>query len=183
MTEETDRLYERVLVLRSQTGDEAAFEELMGRYHRRLGYYLRRMLPQTVNAEDILQDVWFDVFRGIAKLSDCGAFAAWLYQIARNRAYRELRKRPSPGSMIDISQIESVQDPGEFSPEDAEQVHWALDQLSPEHREVLVLRFIEDMTYEAIAAVTRFQIGTVKSRIHYAKHELRRIMRTTEDDG
>lgn len=182
MTEETDRLYERFLVLRSQTGDESAFEELVGRYHRRLGYYLRKILPQTVNPDDILQDVWFDVFRGIGKLSDSGAFTAWLYQVARNRAYRELRKRPPPESISEMDMIENVRETSDFSLDDAEQIHWGLEQLSTEHREVLVLRFLEEMTYEEIASITGCQIGTVKSRLHYARNELSRIINRTKND-
>jgi RNA polymerase sigma-70 factor, ECF subfamily len=57
--------------------------------------------------------------------------------------------------------------------DDAESVHAALDELAPEHRDVLVLRFLEDMTYEDIARVTGCPIGTVRSRIHYAKRALR----------
>src|SRR2546430_16872895 len=74
-----DRIYQRLLVLRCQTGDEAAFAEIVGLYHPRLRRFLRRMLDDDVHAaDDALQDVWFDVFRGVGKLRDGGAFAPWL---------------------------------------------------------------------------------------------------------
>jgi RNA polymerase sigma-70 factor (ECF subfamily) len=121
--------------------------------------------------------VWFDVYRGVARLADPGAFPAWLYRIARHRALGELRKtRQHLSSLegIDLAGEEGEDD--DFSAEDAVRVHAALGRLAPEHREVLLLRFIEGMTYEDIARVTGCRLGTVRSRIHYAKRALRRVM-------
>ena len=73
MTDTTDRLYETVLVLRCQAGDEAAFAELVERYQPRLRYFLRKMLRDVQGAEDALQDVWLDVFRAVSRLADVGA--------------------------------------------------------------------------------------------------------------
>ena len=67
----------------------------------------------------------------------------------------------------------------DFESEDAQMVHAALNQLPTEQREVLLLRFIEDMSYEEIARVTACPVGTVRSRIHYAKHALRRVLERT----
>jgi len=171
MTNSADRLYERVVVLRCQAGDDAAFEELVGIYSQRLRYYLRKMLREADRAEDVLQDVWLQVLRGLPRLVDPGAFPAWLYRIARDRAYGELRKARHTHPLEEADLIdESGSDVGV---DDAEFVHAALDELAPEHREVLVLRFLEDMSYEDIAQVTGCPLGTVRSRIHYAKRALR----------
>jgi len=171
MTNSADRLHERVLVLRCQGGDEAAFEELVGNYSQRLRYYLRKMLRDGDRAEDILQDVWLQVLRGLARLADPGAFPAWLYRIARDRVYRELRERRSPLRLVEEMDF-AAETGDDLRSEDAESIHAALDRLAPEHREVLVLRFLEDMTYEDIAGVTGCPVGTVRSRIHYAKRAL-----------
>src|SRR5439155_20160187 len=93
MTDTTDRLYETVLVLRCQAGDDAAFTELVERYQPRLRYYLRKLLFGVREPDDVLQEIWFDVFRAIPRLIDAGAFRAWLYRIAHDRALRELRGR------------------------------------------------------------------------------------------
>src|SRR4051812_19964917 len=93
MTDAADRLYERVLVLRCQARDEASFEEVVARYTPRLRYYLRRMLGDLQSAEDALQEVWLDAFRGLPGLVEPGAFPAWIYRLARDRAFRELRRR------------------------------------------------------------------------------------------
>jgi RNA polymerase sigma-70 factor (ECF subfamily) len=96
MTEFADRLAERVLVLRCQAGDDAAFEQLVVQFSPRLRYFLWRMLGKPFCIEDVLQDVWIQVFRGLSSLADAGAFRTWLYRIARDRAYREFRKRSPP---------------------------------------------------------------------------------------
>src|SRR5262249_60009676 len=96
MADPRDWLYERVLVLRCQGGDGDAFAELVERYQPRLRYYLRKMIREAHAAEDALQDVWLDVFRSVPRLAEAGAFRAWLYRVARDRAFRELRKRRPP---------------------------------------------------------------------------------------
>jgi len=178
MADPEKRLYEQVLVLRCQTGDETAFAQLVERYGPRLRYYLQKAFGRRDGAEDAWQDVWFTVFRKVRDLADPGAFTTWLYRIARRRAHSVLRqRRPSFRSMEEAEQVTdpSAEDTN-FSPEEGLRIHAALDELTLEHREVLVLRFLEDMAYEDIAAVTGCQIGTVKSRLYYAKRALRGIL-------
>ena len=177
MTNSADRLYERVLLLRCQAGDQAAFEELVGDYSPRLRYYLRKMLRKVDRTEDVLQDVWLEVLRGLPTLADPGAFPAWLYRIARNRACREFRERRPLRPLEDMDLAQETGD--DIRLEDAEHIHAALNELASEHREVLVLRFLEGMTYEAIARVTGCPVGTVRSRIHYAKLALRCALERT----
>jgi RNA polymerase sigma-70 factor (ECF subfamily) len=95
MNDLADKLYERVLVLRCQTGDGAAFGELVERFADRLRYFVRSLLgrERQADSEDVLQDVWLDVHRSIATLDDPGAVAAWLYKVASYRTIRHLRKR------------------------------------------------------------------------------------------
>jgi RNA polymerase sigma-70 factor (ECF subfamily) len=186
MNDPTDRIYEQVLVLRCQTGDSAAFGELVERYSARLRYYVRTLLGKErhADAEDMLQDVWLDVHRSIATLADPGAIVAWLYQVARYRSVRYLRKRVVQTRPIDDSQADrEIAREVDFSVEDALAIHLALDGLAPEHREVLVLRFLEEMSYEGIATVTGCPVGTVRSRIHYAKLALRRALETNDHDA
>jgi len=181
MSDTTDRLYERVLVLRCQAEDETAFAELVERYQPRLRYYLRKMLRDGHAAEDALQEVWLDVFRGIGRLLDAGAFRAWLYRIARARALRRFRQRQPVTQPLDEDIVEDESDETPFTAEDVERVHAGLDVLGPDHREVLVLRYIETMSYEEIAGVLGCRVGTVRSRLHYAKRALRAILERKTD--
>ena len=182
--EQLDRLYERLLVLRCQAGDSAAFTEVVARYTPRLRVYLRQMLDRDAHgAEDALQEVWLDCFRSVGRLADAGAFAAWLYRIARDRAYRILRRRG-------LVRTSSIADAGEIVAADeydldgqaarAALVHASIERLPHEQREVLLLRFIGEMSYEQIAASVGCTVGTVRSRLHYAKRALRREIERNE---
>jgi RNA polymerase sigma-70 factor (ECF subfamily) len=179
MTDIADRLHWSLLVVRCQAGDQAAFEELVTEYQPRLRYFLGKMLRDPHAADDLLQEVWFAVFRDLRRLRNPGAFPAWLYRLARHRVYRELRNRQTFSSLDGIDVPAEAGAEADFSAEDAERVHAALDRLAPEHREVLLFRFIEEMSYEDIARVIGCPLGTVRSRLHYAKHELRRILERT----
>jgi RNA polymerase sigma-70 factor (ECF subfamily) len=179
MTDPADRIYWTVLVLRCQVGERAAMEELVERCQPRLRGFLYKLLLGRADLDDVTQDVWADVFRGLPALSQAGSFLPWFYRIARNRAMGILRSSRQPPVAIDA---EEVPDPRgeeiEFSAEDAGAVHAALDELSIEHREVLLLKFMENMSYDQIADVIGCQMGTVRSRIHHAKRHLRRIIDT-----
>jgi RNA polymerase sigma-70 factor (ECF subfamily) len=117
MIDDLDRLYERVLLLRCQTGDHAAFAELIGRYQDRLGGYPRRLLGGP-DAADALQDVWLAVWRGLPRLRDPAAFTAWVFRLARDRAFRELRRRGTATIPADES-IPAAEPEGELTPEES----------------------------------------------------------------
>lgn len=173
---EVDRLYERLLVLRSQTGDEGALTDLVQLYSPRLRYYLRKMLPRREDqAEDLLQETWCDAVRLLGSLRDAAAFPAWIYRIARDRAWRLLRKERPETSLSEEHLPAAVEEPA-FRVEDAAAVHAALGELPEEQREVLVLRFIEGLSYEEIATITVAPLGTVRSRLHYGKEALRKLL-------
>jgi RNA polymerase sigma-70 factor (ECF subfamily) len=174
MIDDADRLYERLLVLRCQAGDEAAFAALMDRYQPRLRYYVSKMLFGLREPDDVLQEIWIDVFRAISRLIDADAFRAWLYQVARARVVKQFRKRRLNFQPLEENEPVSTDECVEvFAAEEAQDVHAALDKLGAPHREVLVLRYIEDMSYEEIARIVDCEIGTVRSRLHYAKRALR----------
>jgi RNA polymerase sigma-70 factor (ECF subfamily) len=178
MSEAADRIYEQVLVVRSQAGDEAAFVELVERYQGRLRRYVRRLPVDASKVDDVLQDVWLTAYRNLPKLRRPGALAAWLFRIARNAALAELRRHrvafeldPEPEAPA------STEGEDDLTPQDVARIHACLDRLPPHHREVLVLRFLEQLSYEDIAKVVGRPLGTVRSRLHHAKRGLRREMR------
>ncbi len=176
---ELDEILQHVLVLRCQTGDARALEELYVRHSARLGYYLRRLLDgDDAAAADVQQDVWLTVVRKIGRLKAPGAFTVWLYRVARTRALDRLAARNghvtleadvAPGTLDVVEEPEPA-----FPAEDAAAIHAALDRVGRAHRDVLLLRFMEDLSYEQIGAVMRCNVGTVRSRLFYAKQALRR---------
>ena len=178
MAEPTDRVYQQVLVVRCQLGDPRAVEELVACFQPRLRAFLYKMMAGRRSVDDLAQEVWMDVLRDLPRLADPGAFVPWFYRIARNRVFRLLRRREPAPSINDLAGdvADAAEEPADFTAEDAEAVHAALDRLNAEHREVLLLRFMEDMSYEQIAQAVGRPVGTVRSRIYNAKRELRVMM-------
>jgi RNA polymerase sigma-70 factor (ECF subfamily) len=175
-----EEFVERALVLRCREGDDTAFVRIVELHHAELIYYVRALLGRSDGADDVVQEVWLAAFRRLGALHDVKAFRPWLYRIARNKAIDLVRIRPSQ-SIDDVREPSAAGDDDDdeesiFKPRDAARIHASLTRLSFDHREVLMLRFLKQMTYDQIAAVTSRDVGTVKSRLHYAKRSLRREM-------
>jgi len=172
----SDQLIEQVLVLRCQIGDKDAFAELIERYQAPLRYFISRLSANPEMTEDIFQDTWLTVIRRIHSLKKIDAFSTWLYRIARNKVYQQLRRKKKLAELDENIAVPNNTENDVFSPEDAAKIHRCLKELRPEHKEVLMLRFLEQMSYEQISQVINCRLGTVKSRIHYAKLALKKEM-------
>lgn len=182
--DDLQRLRERVLVLRAQVGDRAAFHELVALYQERLTYYVHRMVQDPDQSRDILQQTWLDVFRTLGKLQSPAAFRVWLYRITHDRVVTYIRRQIVDSDARDrlaVDAIESEQCNDLDLLENVELVHFALNQLSVIHREIMTLRFLEEMDVKEIARVMECSEGTAKSRLHYAKNAMRRII--AEEQG
>lgn len=160
----------------AQRGDLGAFRELIDRYDRRLLYFVRRFCPDPHLALDVLQEVWVTLWRRLPELRVPEAFRVWLYQIAHDKAVSQLRRsrREEQARAVLRDSGNHQADPDwEPSIDQADLVHRGLAELTAEHRAVLTLRFLEDLSLEEIAESLRISLGTVKSRLHYAKLALR----------
>jgi RNA polymerase sigma-70 factor (ECF subfamily) len=168
---------ETAWVLQARAGDAAAFGHLVDRYDRRLLYYLQRFLPRIEQALDVLQDVWLTLFRRLPDLRHPQAFRAWLYQVAHDQVVAAIRKdRREREAVAEIAPWRERTEELDLSVEQAEFVHQALAALSNDHRSVLTLFFLNDLTLEEIGTALRLPLGTVKSRLHYARRALRRAL-------
>ena len=137
----TQQLYEQTLVLRSQLGDELAFQELLKLHGPRLLAFTRGMMlssPQLV--EDVMQETWLAIYKGLPGLRETGKFRPWAFRIARNLVYRSYRRRRIEVEPIEESRLDEwPETDGAAAAVDVEELHRGLDALSPAHREVLVL--------------------------------------------
>ena len=171
-----DRQLEKI-VHRCRDGRRADFDKLFEMYQPRLKYYLRRLDSGGVSIDDTLQDIWLTVFKKIHELKDAQVFTVWLYRIARNKVYDEFRNKDRCARLPEEDEIPvSGSDEPVFDANDTEKLHAALGKIKPHHREVLTLSFIEQMPYQSIADVVGCSIGTVRSRMFYAKRSLREKM-------
>lgn len=179
MAEETLELH--LLVLRCQVGDEGAFARLFEWFGPRTLGYLRSLLGDE--AEDLQQEVWLAVYRNIRNLSNPHAFRTWLFQATRHRAIDFLRRRKRAdtlleGAAVELGEADSAVDPPEDAAPDPAALESALAALPAVQREVLRLRYQDDLSYAEIALVVGCAIGTVRSRLHHAKRHLQSIIST-----
>ena len=170
-----------LLVTRYRRGDAGAADELVRLWERPLFYYLRRLAPCEADAWDLLQETWVKVLRALPGLRDGRALPAFLYTTARNAAVTRLRLRKM--GALPAEEEAASPDCAFLAFDDAEQVHHALDRLPLAQREALTLYFLEDLSIDEIAGVLGVAAGTVKSRLHYGKQAVRKILSNGEADG
>jgi RNA polymerase sigma-70 factor (ECF subfamily) len=175
-TSMSDRLEENVLILRCRVGDRDALSELIRRYSRRLRYFISHLSDSPEMTEDIFQDTWVRVIGKMHTLRNIESFTTWLYRIARNTAFQQLRRKKMSCELHDNIVLPDEQPSDSFSPADAAKIHNGLKKLHPAHREILALRFLEQMSYQQVAEVLGCNLNTVKSRIYYAKLALKKEM-------
>jgi RNA polymerase sigma-70 factor, ECF subfamily len=176
-----EAIQETLLLLRVQARDDGAFRELVTHYERRLLYYIHRVLGNEADRSDVLQEIWIRVFLKIHTVRVPSAFRVWLYKIAHDVAVSHLRKLRRQEAVTlrseDVAEVPESSDWNELELlERAEQAHVALGLLSLAHREVLTLRFLEELELSEIAEIVGCSVGTVKSRLHYAKSEMRKLL-------
>lgn len=178
------RLREPLLVLRCQAGDEDAFAALYERYGEPIRRYLLGFLDPE-DAEDVMQDVWLTVYRKIRGLTNPAGFRAWLFRTARHRAIDALRAG-TRRARVEVESFDEERTAGAARLAqpglETGELMAALAALSADHREVVRLRFFEDLSYAEIATVTGCPLGTVRSRIHNAKDRLRDVIANLDRD-
>lgn len=174
---DNDRVQFEWLALRCQAGEPPAFADLIAVMERPLLYYATSLTGNPDAALDVLQDVWLKVFRSIRNLKDPGSLRPWLYAITHGVAVDRIR-RDYKRDKAEQAQVDDAlnSDEPSFDHEDAAAILDALSRLGVKHREALALHFLQDLSITEIAHVVGCSEGTVKSRIHYAKRQLKQIL-------
>jgi RNA polymerase sigma-70 factor (ECF subfamily) len=172
-----DRILFEWLALRCQAGENAAFADLIAAMERPLLYYATSLVGDQDTGLDVLQDVWLKAFSNIRKLKDPGSLRSWLYAITHGIAVDRIRRNKSreKAEQIQLEDFQEAEEPS-FANEDIAALHQALAEIGFNHREVLVLHFLEDLSMTEIASVVGCSEGTVKSRIYYAKQAMKTIL-------
>lgn len=166
-------------IRRAQRGDERAFAEIVRTYEAPVFNYVLRMIGDRTLAEDLTQDVFLRVYRGLRGYSRRARFTTWLFQVAKNRVIDELRaaeRRPRVLPAIENTpQLEVVDAPIERSEAISVLLH-AVDKLSPDLKEALLLRDITGLSYNEIADTLEVTLATVKWRIFKAREEVQQAL-------
>ncbi len=180
MDKARERAIDALLVIRCQAGSRESFDLLIRRWQRRLWRYARRLTGRNDAAWDVTQETWIVVLRQIRKLSDPAWFAAWAYRIVRNKSADHCRRASRQRNLADAltERLRANNDPPREGPGDA--VADALRRLPPDRQELLTLRYGQDLNIIEIAVVLGIPAGTVKSRLHHAREQLRKILKGDE---
>lgn len=167
------------LVARCQRGDKEALGELYRRYRNEVARNLHRMLgPGRGDLEDVLQEVFIEVFRSIPRFRGDARVSTWLYRVCVNVALQRLRKRKRRAEVSADDVPEEAPSDGGETPERAldarrrlDAVYRLLDELSPKKRVVFILHEIEGREPKEIAGIVGAPVLTVRTRLHYARKE------------
>jgi RNA polymerase sigma-70 factor (ECF subfamily) len=163
------------------SGDADRFGLLVLKYQDRLFNGVIRMLGSASDAEDVVQDSFLQAFRKLSTFRETSSFYTWIYRIAINAAINLRRRDRRSRTQSDFNTLSerliADDQPGPTrrieQSEEVQALQDGLNQLSDEHRNILVLREIEGMSYEDISQILDMPIGTVRSRLHRARLQLR----------
>ena len=172
---------ERTLVDRARQGDETAFASLVEQYQDRVYRLALRMCGNSHDAEEAAQEAFVAAWRGLPAFRGESRFSSWLYQLTSNAAIDLLRREKRHRGNVPIEEeiLPLSEDIPQQSAENAElrrSLQTALMALTPEHREIFLLRQMQQMSYEEIGGILGLESGTVKSRLNRAKKQLPQIL-------
>jgi RNA polymerase sigma-70 factor, ECF subfamily len=186
------------LVRQCQAGDPEAFDQLVGRYRTRVFGMIYNMVHNEQDAWDLAQDSFLKAWKSISRFRGQSSFYTWIYRIVMNVTIDWLRKKQVKGSgteFDDTIQLKEI-DPASLTVPKADALPYqrmerreiraridaAIAQLSPEHRAVILMKETEEMQYHEIAEALDCSIGTVMSRLFYARKKLQNLLRDLYED-
>jgi RNA polymerase sigma-70 factor (ECF subfamily) len=184
------RAEEARLVERLRLGEEAAYEELIERFQHPVFNLVSRLMSEPADANDVVQEVFIKIFRNVRSFRSQSSLKTWIYRIAVNEAYNHRRwfsrhRKQEIGlerDEKDQGYQDTLSDPGR-SPFDlaaGQEMHEMIEQtlagLNPTFRTAVILRDVEDLSYEEIADILQIHLGTVKSRIMRGREALRNAL-------
>lgn len=177
---------DQLLVERVQSGDVAAFDVLVRKYRERLYGIIYNLTSNREDAADLTQEAFIKAFSSINRFKGKSAFFTWLYRIGVNTALSHLKRNRfrrffslehiqdegSNAQVLETLAAKHKSEKGALLSELQEKLNEAMQKLSPKHRTVVVLFEIEGLSHQEIADIVGCSVGTVRSRLHYAKQQL-----------
>ena len=181
------------LLTRAQSGDLRAFDELVTRHRAKVFAMIRNMTHNEADAWDLSQEVFIKAWNALPRFEARARFSTWIYRIAHNAVYDWSRRRKveAAGELDDgVFERDLIDSASRTTPYSAEmpdaamaggelrrKIEAALAKLTPEHREVVLLKDVQGLAYKDIADVMKTSMGTVMSRLHYARKKLQTLLK------
>jgi RNA polymerase sigma-70 factor (ECF subfamily) len=181
-----DATHERELVERCQRGDEGAFQELVERYKNLVFALIARTVRDQSRAEDLAQDVFLRVYRGLPYFRGEARLSTWIYRIAANACAQELTRRPPPASLdtpdgdrrATAKETLGSRDRQFGDIELRDRLDKAIARLPAQYRLIIAAHYLDGMRYEDLADALQLPVGTLKTQLYRAKQQLRRLLET-----
>ncbi|MFN0158265.1 MAG: sigma-70 family RNA polymerase sigma factor [Bacteroidota bacterium] len=183
------------LIAEFQKGNETAFNLIVGRFKNPLTNFVYRFVGDWDDSNDVVQETLVRVYRNKHSYKPVARFSTWIYTIATNLAKTQLRRRKRRGVLFwggsedenkdvlfDVPDEESRTDQRVESSLQEERIQKALDALPVKYKEVIVLRDVQELSYEEVAEITKLNIGTVKSRINRGRSQLQEMLKDIWND-
>jgi RNA polymerase sigma-70 factor, ECF subfamily len=172
-----DKIFDELLVLKCQDGDQKAFELIINRWNKKLISFAYKFTKNIDSARDIAQESWISIHKGINRLKDPSKFSTWAFRITYNKSMDYLRQ---------VQKMERT----EIMPEKevgVEEDSWTtvnalLQNMSVQHKTILTLFYLEQQSIKQIASVMKLAEGTVKSRIFYAREQLKQKYKEVKNE-
>lgn len=179
------------VVQKVQSGNVGAFDQLVQKYREQIFSVVYNMTSNREDASDLTQDAFIKAFQAIGRFKGKSSFFTWLYRIAinstmtflkkRNRrrfiSYENINEEVSSAEIFERLTAKNQSEKGALISELQEKLNDALQKLSLKHRTVVILHEIEGLEHAEIAEITKTSVGTVRSRLHYAKHQLQAYLK------
>lgn len=179
---------EQLPVAEARAGNVEAWESLFRRYRLPLYVYVFELVRDEQTSLDLVQETFLNAFRHIASLRDDEKFGSWLFSIAHQKCIQQWRRRDREAELRE--ELANAPTAGDETPldllireEQEAKFMRLLEKLPWPQRSALLLHFVEDFSLEEIARITNTQVGTVKSRLHYAKRALRKLLGETKEEA
>jgi RNA polymerase sigma-70 factor (ECF subfamily) len=173
MTRSAEQVYDELLVLRARDGDAEAFAELFSRWNPRLTGHAFRLTGRADAASDAVQETWLAILRGLGRLDDPARFPGFAHRILTRRCADWTRRMSRDRRVFAEEQVAASADGGAEAASDLERVREALGRIPVPRRVVVTLHYLHDLSVAEIARILRVPAGTVKSRLHDAREQLR----------
>jgi RNA polymerase sigma factor (sigma-70 family) len=181
MARDRERILDAYLVACARLGDREALGALARRWNGKLLAHAWRLLRDREGAKDAVQESWAEVLRGLSRLRDDGAFAAWAYRIVSRRCARHIGRIQSERRLADeVAAVPAEDGLAEPSSLDVEAVRAAIRMLPPEQQAAIALFYLEEMSVAEVAVALDVPAGTVKTRLMHARRKLRAALEGDE---
>ena len=170
---------ERDLVERCRRGDEGAFQQLVDEHKRLVVALIARTIPDRSRVEDVSQDVFLRIYRGLPYFRGESRLSTWIYRIVANACVQEQSRRPAPVSMDDDRRRPAAPAAADRQFSDLElreRLEKAVARLPSNYRLLVAAHYLEGVRYEDLAEALDLPLGTIKTQLYRAKQQLRRIL-------